>query len=507
MKNLAQFFILQLLVCQTFQLTGQPVYLFNTHFGGSMQDEMKTMVYDPSGYIYLAGVTKSTDHDIHTSFGGTDGWVIKTDTSGHLIWSKTFGGPARDELWDLCLSNDTTLIMVGFTQSDTPWVSEKKGLTDIWVVCADTAGNEIWNRCFGSPGNESARAVRAVANGHLLVAGSINGTGGQITSHFGSDDIWLIEIDSTGSLISEHTYGTLFSEQANHLEISPDGNIIISAVFEGSGCVMYSIDKNFYLQWNKILGNNNPTYAYAISAESKRTLIAGQTNMTGHPAGFGGDDACLWEIDSVGVSVINHYYGGTGLDNIRSIFRAEDSTHLFFAQTNSSNGLINHPGYGGKDAWVFKTDSLFSFLQGIRFGTDVDDEPIGLVQLPDNRYLFICNASPVGNAVFQTYGSLDVWMGIIMADSTQSITSPEVIPNNFHAWPVPAYSCVTLSFPPGQKTREILVLDATGRLAGKFLLLPQTSETRLNFSGFPFGVYFLRDNLSNSTIKIEIQGY
>ena len=60
-------------------------------FGGSNLEGAYDMVSLPNGYL-IAGGTGSNDGDVSVSYGNGDGWLIRVDSTGNLLWEKTYGG-------------------------------------------------------------------------------------------------------------------------------------------------------------------------------------------------------------------------------------------------------------------------------------------------------------------------------------------------------------------------------------------------------------------------------
>ena len=60
-------------------------------FGGSESDGGTRIAKARNGY-FLFGTTYSFDGQVVGNHGLNDYWVIRTDTTGNLLWAKTYGG-------------------------------------------------------------------------------------------------------------------------------------------------------------------------------------------------------------------------------------------------------------------------------------------------------------------------------------------------------------------------------------------------------------------------------
>src|SRR5262245_47349430 len=84
------------------KLNASGAVAYSTYLGGSRADFASSVTMDAAGYVYVAGITTSTDfpmaNALQPAFGGiSDAYVTKLDPSGaRLIFSTYFGGAATD---------------------------------------------------------------------------------------------------------------------------------------------------------------------------------------------------------------------------------------------------------------------------------------------------------------------------------------------------------------------------------------------------------------------------
>ena len=88
------------------------------------------------GYI-IAGFTDSWGE------GGGNVYLIKTDAEGNELWFNTFGGESTDWAKSVRQTTDGGYIIAGATES------YGAGDFDIYLIKTDTAGNELWSKTFG----------------------------------------------------------------------------------------------------------------------------------------------------------------------------------------------------------------------------------------------------------------------------------------------------------------------------------------------------------------------
>lgn len=122
--------------------TGQSL-LFSTYIGGSDFDHGMGIAMDISDYVYVAGVTSSTDFPTQSPVqsilaGEVDIFVLKLSTSGdNLLNSTYFGGSARDYAYAIDLCGKGVATVAGYTLSpDFPTLHPFQshfGLSDAFV--------------------------------------------------------------------------------------------------------------------------------------------------------------------------------------------------------------------------------------------------------------------------------------------------------------------------------------------------------------------------------------
>lgn len=99
-------------------------------------------VQNAAGDYYVGGYTDGL------GAGGKDIFISKLNSSGGIIWSKTFGGPLDDICYAMTLTNSNDLILTGSTRFT------GSGNDDIIMMKISPSGMVIWNKTFGGSGND-----------------------------------------------------------------------------------------------------------------------------------------------------------------------------------------------------------------------------------------------------------------------------------------------------------------------------------------------------------------
>ncbi len=154
-------------------------------FGGDSDDVAYSMQLTPEGGYIIAGYT-------HSFGAGDDGYVIKTDALGNVIWAKTYGGPQQDRFNHIESTFDGGYIMSGQTKS------YGAGRADVYVVKIDSAGNQQWMQTYGNKFDQVNGSIKQCADSGYIIVGSSN----KIDTGFGDYDELLIKTDKLGNMVT-----------------------------------------------------------------------------------------------------------------------------------------------------------------------------------------------------------------------------------------------------------------------------------------------------------------
>ncbi len=190
-------------------------------YGGSGDDEAYSLVQTRDGGYALAGYTNSF------GAGSYDFWLIKTNSSGNMQWSQTYGGTGDDEAYSVVQSNDTGYAVAGSTDS------YGAGETDAWLVKTDSSGNMQWNHTYGGRAQDGAYSVVQTIDGGYALAGYTNSFGA------GSYDFWLVKTDSSGNMMWNKTYGGSGDDEAGCVIQTSDGGFALAGYTNSFGAGSY----------------------------------------------------------------------------------------------------------------------------------------------------------------------------------------------------------------------------------------------------------------------------
>ena len=139
------------------------VSAWTKQFGTDKSDEVADIVVDGSNNIIVAGNTHNG------STASQDCFVRKYDSSGNLLWEKTFGTSKGDQLEGVVVDKWNNVIVTGWTHG----VFQRNVLAgaDVFVRKYDPNGNSLWSVQKGTDKADRAFGINVNSYGHIFVTG------------------------------------------------------------------------------------------------------------------------------------------------------------------------------------------------------------------------------------------------------------------------------------------------------------------------------------------------
>ena len=276
--------------------------------------------------------------------GNRDALILKLDSSGSVIWQKTYGGIGEDFIHSILQISGGGYIVAGSTDSS------GAGGPDAWVLKLDSDGAVTWQKTYGGGSFDYANYVQQTSDGGYVVAGHTLSFGA------GDYDAWVLKLDSAGAVTWQKTYGGVGADFVFSVQQTSDGGYITMGSTDSSGAGDYDawvlkLASTGAVTWQKTYGGTGldqfPDYGSIQQTSDGGYVVAGKTNSSG----AGDYDAWVLKLASTGAVTWQKTYGGTGSDDIRSIQQTSDGGYVAAGLADSSFAV------GGSQAWVLKLDS------------------------------------------------------------------------------------------------------------------------------------------------------
>lgn len=353
--------------------------IWERSFGGSQDDHLSSIMQTADGGYIFAGSVYSDDGYVTNNNGETDIWLVKLNSAGIIDWQKNFGGSLDDHAHAVIPTKDHGYLLAGQTLSNDADVSNNYGNVDAWVIKTDSTGNLLWEKNFGGTGNEIFTRCIEDSTGNFLFAGTTDSDDFDVSFNHGQSDFWLVKTDSTGTILWEKTAGGSAGEELNDLCYA-DGGFIAAGVSGSSdgdrsdyfgyldGWII-KFDMNGNILWDKSTGGPDVDILNAVFAEGNDVLVAGSTLSSGGDiSGLDGiNDLYSVKFTSEFNTISGTLYHDENLNNQHD--PSERLMDRHFTHDVTSGGSAISKADGKYELNLFKPDNYFLYPSPLKYFT------------------------------------------------------------------------------------------------------------------------------------------
>ncbi|RZJ68105.1 MAG: T9SS type A sorting domain-containing protein [Flavobacterium sp.] len=336
-------------------------------YGGSSSEEGNAIRTTSDGGYIIAGAAASNNGDISGGHGSNDFWVLKLTSTGVVSWQKCLGGTIFEWAEDIQQTADGGYIIAGSTQSTTGDVSGNHGGEDAWVVKLDASGNLQWQRCLGGTGTDTARSVTQTQDGGYILLGLTNSNNGDVTGNHGGNDFFVSKLSPTGTVEWTKALGGTASDVGQWIVQSPNGKYIcagstasnngnVTGNHGGIDVWMVQLDASGTVEWQKCFGGTGSDVARCVqSTVGTGYIIAGDSSSSNNDATQNNGNTDFWvvSIDATGNIQWQKSLGGSSSDSGTSVRQTADGGFIVTGST-PSNDIDVVGNHGIYDFWLVK---------------------------------------------------------------------------------------------------------------------------------------------------------
>lgn len=299
---------------------------FNRLLGGAGSDTATSIATTSDGGFIVAGTTTTAGF---LSAGSQGAYVVKLSSSGTVEWSKTYSSGTSTITGRRILQDSTGNYVLLFNQvsgsdeycvvmkvnsiGDVVWntyIDGNSGSTtetdrctaiiessdysgyvitgttnaggaggyDLFAIKLNYSGVSAWHRVVGGSGTDAGWDLVQKADGGYLIAGETSSYGA------GGSDGYLVELSSSGSLISTKVIGYADANSFRGIDKTSDGGyIVVSGVETASTSEFYyhKLDSNLNVTWSRDATNGISSQGMDVIQESSGGyVLVGQTSQS-----------------------------------------------------------------------------------------------------------------------------------------------------------------------------------------------------------------------------------
>jgi hypothetical protein len=312
-------------------------------YGGSDKDWIQSIKQTEDGGYIATGVTYSI------GAGSSDLWLLRLDTNGDTLWTKTYGGSSIEYGTQLLISENGGFFIVGFTHT---W---GEGYADSYVLKTDANGDTLWTKIFGGFNSDPLYSVKQLDDGGYIMLGWTYSFG------HGETDYWLIRMDANGDTLWTKAYGANYLDVGLSIQEAGDGGFFLGG-YESyradhtKDFLVMKVDENGELLWEKNYGGAKSEIV--TTGNGLTTTPDGGFVIVGWTSSYV-DTICGYYVvraDANGDTLWTGVYSGEYEDEAAAVITTSDGGLAVVGYSFSF-------GSGGADIWLLKLTDEYTAIE------------------------------------------------------------------------------------------------------------------------------------------------
>jgi len=383
---------------------------------GGYAEEYGFSLLEINGGIVIAGETYSF------GAGDADCYLVRTSALGDTFWTRAYGGEERDAF------HDVVNVPMGYIAVGETW-SFGAGLYDVYIVATLFGGDTLWTKTYGGEASDQAYSVVVTDSGFTIV--------GETSSFSGNNnpDVYLLVLNADGDTLWTKTYGGAETDIGQKIILMADGGYLIggSTTSFGAGLndfYLIRTDENGDTLWTRTYGDSQDQMLYGLDpATDGGFILAGLTALSsGQPS-----DAYFVKVDSAGNEIWNTAIEIEGYESISDVAalpdygyisvgtigdEITDSADLYLMRLEGDPGRLfgNQKGILTAGTYIIAGETFVDFDDSLIVEPGVTFLTEGDFDIRVNGY-FTAIGTESDSIYFLPADGFDQWGGLVFQDS------------------------------------------------------------------------------------------
>jgi hypothetical protein len=345
--------------------TADPTQGFRTEVATDQAEEARGVAVDSQGYVYMVG-TSAGDLGDMVNQETPDAYLNKYDAAGQLVWSRLLGSTTEAAGFAVTVDGDDNVIIAGQTRDKLSDLAYGGNL-DTFVSKFDAAGRELWTRQAAPYADDAGLALTTDASGNVFVAGYANSAVSSGVSYAGGADATLVKLDADGNTVWNKQFGSTGDDFARAVLVDNAGSVYVAGESAGRAVVRKYDDADLTQApvWEADLGaftGDDALTGLAFGADGSLYVSGSTTNaaLSGSivQAASGGRDGFVAKVDTAGSVNWVSYVGSGGDDQALGLaVRTDTGTDEIYLTGNTAQGFNGQTPIAALDGYVAKLDN------------------------------------------------------------------------------------------------------------------------------------------------------
>ncbi|MFZ4414874.1 MAG: SBBP repeat-containing protein, partial [Bacteroidales bacterium] len=297
-----------------------------TYYGGSFEDELKSICVDGQDNIYITGYTQSLDFPTQQSTvaywqatnisGNQDIILVKFNRYGQRLWSTYYGGTYGDWANSICADSHDNIYITGKTNSynfptqylATAYWQGVYSEVDAYILKFNGQGQRLWATYYGGGSLDEAFSMCMDSQDNLYITGAtigydfptqqLIGAYWQADNSIGNRDIFILKFNNQGQRLWATLYGGSEWDCVNSICTDLQDNIYLTGFTQSTDFSTQELNGAFWQptnagefdifilkfnnqgarQWATYYGGTDTDCALSICTDSQNNIyICGNT--------------------------------------------------------------------------------------------------------------------------------------------------------------------------------------------------------------------------------------
>ena len=296
--------------------------------GGAAADEASCVRQTSDGGYVAVGQTQSF------GAGSADVWLVRLNALGETLWTRTYGGSSADVGYSVVQTTDAGFVVAGYSYTSA------QNVNDALLIKTDRSGNVQWSKTYGDTMYEWASSVRQTPDGGYVFTGY---KGSRVTS---TRQVYVVKTNAAGDTQWTRAYGGAAEDRGYCVELTGDGGYVVAGMTRSYGAgssdfYLLRLNSAGDTLWTRTFGASGDDEGYSVTRTSDNGfLVAGTTT----PPDSSDMDVYLVKVNASGATEWTRTYDHSpGDDAGNSVQTTSDGGIVIAGYTNSPS--MDHDVY------------------------------------------------------------------------------------------------------------------------------------------------------------------
>lgn len=375
-------------------------------------DIATSIVETPDGDLVIVGVTGPTPCLLWCD---TDGWIIKINARGDLLWARQMGGNGADSFNSVILKGNN--YWVTGTKYVFPYAYQA------WLLEIAPDGTVVWEKTFGGSQDEFVVETIAAPDGNFLMTGRTVSFGVQDDK----GDVWLVKLDPDGNIIWSTTHDLGAEDGGTSLIAWTSGRYILTADTCTADC-RSMLTPHVFATYLVLDANGNILKSRTFAEGPKNkfgaikptrdggAVIVGGTSMQDN---FPSEDTWIVKLDANADVAWTKVFSSYGrYDGAYDVVQMPDGGYVVSAYTQA----YQTPEMDFDNFWLMRLNSAGDILWSRIWGGPENDDPVSVIRTSDGAIVVAGFKDAVSWPIQEIPGPSDVY--VIKLTDAQTLFLP-----------------------------------------------------------------------------------